>query len=148
MVALTHGGLNRGMAMEPEAHGKPAAPKEISGSMHQIRLAAIRSLRMKVEPSATFLLPMRVRLGMLFQDNEWTSPRIPAPDGDTSHPSSPQLSATVPQKLIKKGFFDDLCRSRRCAASAPIQPPPIANKCKVLSRVRHALRDAADLSNA
>lgn len=63
--------------------------------------------------------------------------RVLVPEGDNNQPSAPQLSMTVTQNVVWNDALADLCRSSRCAARAPGQPPRRANKCNVLSWIRH-----------
>ena len=52
----------------------------------------------------------------------------------------------VNQKASLNTIFLDLCLSICCANTTPGQPPIKANKCKILSWVRHSPRYALDLS--
>ena len=70
-----------------------------------------------------------------------------APRSVVSQPNAAQLAITVSQKTHWNSCLLDLCRSSRCAASAPGQPPTRAKRWSVLSRVRQCPFRAADLSH-
>lgn len=73
---------------------------------------------------------------------------VATPAGVKSQINTPQFNNALTQNTIRKDCFLDLWRNYCWTMSAPGQPPTIARRWRVLSRVRQAHFLAADLSAA